>query len=119
LIRTYLTFLGMARWTRDSWTRDPWTALVAALASYRVTRLITTDHFPPAERFRDWATDQMPDGYEVLWSCPHCVGFWVAAATAATAEAFDRKRKRHWFLLLAMPWAISTVSGVIAEREIN
>lgn len=107
----------MAR--RSRWTSDPWTALVAALASYRVTRLITTDHFPPAERFRDWATDRMPDGYEVLWSCPHCVGFWVAAATAATAEVLDRKRKRPLFLLLAMPWALSTVSGMIAERELG
>lgn len=107
----------MARWT--PWTRDPWTVLVAALASYRVTRLITTDHLPPAEKFRDWAADRMPAGYETLWTCPHCVGFWVAAATAATAEVFDRKRRRPLFLLLAMPWAISTVTGAIAEREVN
>lgn len=109
----------MARWTRDSWTRDPWTALVAALASYRVTRLITTDHFPPAERFRNWAADQMPDGYEVLWSCPWCVGAWVSLGAVITAEVADRHRKRHWFLLAALPWAISTAAGFLAEREVS
>lgn len=109
----------MAGRRADSWTRDPWTALIATLASYRVTRLITTDHLPPAEDLRNWLADRTPEGYDTLWACPWCLGFWVAAATAALAELADRKRKRKLFLLLAMPWAISTVTGAIAEREVN
>jgi hypothetical protein len=35
------------------------------------------------------------------------------------AELADRRGRRDTFLLAAMPWAVSTVAGLLAEREVN
>jgi hypothetical protein len=101
------------------WTRDPWTVIVAALAAYRLTRLVTTDHLPPMQQLRAVLEDNTPAGYDVLWSCPWCFGFWTSATVSALAEVADRTGKRDLFLLAAMPWALSAVGGMIAEREAN
>lgn len=101
------------------WTSDPVALTVTALASYRLTRLVTADHLPPAVRLRAWLSDHTPDEYAMLWSCPWCFGFWTSAALTATAELADRKGHRHTFLLAAAPWAISTVAGFLAEQETN
>lgn len=97
--------------------RDPWTVAVAALAAYRLTRLVTTDDLPPARALRDVLADNTPEAYAMLWSCPWCFGFWTSLAVTGLAEAADRCGKRDAFLLAALPWAISAVGGMIAERE--
>jgi hypothetical protein len=107
----------MAR--RGGWTRDPWTVAVAALASYRLTRLATTDDFPPAVRARDALAKRTPAGYDMLWSCPWCLGAWIAAGVTAAAELAGRRKRRDLFLLAAMPWAISAVTGLLADREVS
>lgn len=99
------------------WTRDPWTVAVAALAAYRLTRLVTTDHLPPAVKLRQWLSERTPGGYAALWSCPWCFGFWTSGAVTVLAELADRHGRRDAFLLAAMPWALSAVGGMIAERE--
>lgn len=101
------------------WTRDPWTVTVAALAAYRLTRLVTTDHLPPAVKLRNWLSDNTPGDYAVLWTCPWCFGAWVSLGVTTAAEFADRRGHRDAFLLAAMPWAISTVSGFLAEREVS
>ena len=90
---------------------------MAALAAYRITRLVTTDHLPPMQQLRAVLEDNTPAGYDVLWSCPWCMGFWTSAAVTGLAELADRHGKRDLFLLAAMPWALSTVSGMIADKE--
>lgn len=90
---------------------------MAGLAAYRLTRLVTTDHLPPAVKLRNWLSDNTPGDYAVLWTCPWCMSFWFSSAVAATAELADRAGKRDAFLLAAMPWAISTISGFLAEQE--
>lgn len=102
---------------RQKWVSDPWTVTVAALAAYRLTRLVTTDHLPPAVKLRTWLSDNTPGDYAVLWTCPWCLGFWTSGAVAVLAELADRHGRRDAFLLAAMPWALSAVGGMIAERE--
>jgi hypothetical protein len=104
---------------RQRWVRDPWTVTIAALAAYRLTRLVTTDDLPPANRLRQALSDATPDAYAMLWSCPWCLGFWTSGAVTAAAELADRKGRRDAFLLAALPWAVSTVAGFLAEREIS
>ena len=102
---------------RSRWTSDPVALVVAALTAYRLTRLITTDDLPPAVKLRQYLSESTSDEYAMLWSCPWCFGFWTSAAVTAAAELADRAGKRDAFLLAAMPWAISTVAGFLAERE--
>lgn len=108
--------IRLRRWR---WTRDPWATLVAALAAYRLTRLVTTDDLPPARKLRALLSEKTPDEYAALWSCPWCMGAWVSLGVTLVAEAADRKGRRDTFLLAALPWAISAVVGMLAEREIS
>ena len=56
--------------------------VVVALTVYRVTRLLTTDAFPPIAAARDRITDRYgPDSWQAYLSvCPWCVSVYVAAA---------------------------------------
>ncbi len=112
----YLPSVFMAK---RRWTRDPLTIAVAALASYRLTRLITTDHLPVVVDARNRAERATPLNYQMLWTCPWCLGFWVALLVTGAAEVADRRGHHDTFLIAAMPWAISAVSGTIAEREVG
>jgi len=82
--------------------------VILALGIYSITRLITTDSFPPIEKLRNWFFDRFPhDGYSTkvrpprgqwvvvgatyhvnigVWqgelvSCPWCMGWWVSLIT--------------------------------------
>lgn len=82
--------------------------IILALGIYSLTRLITTDSFPPIEKLRNWFFDRFPhDGYSTkvrptrgqwvtvgttyhvnigVWqgelvSCPWCMGWWVSLLT--------------------------------------
>lgn len=100
------------------WLRDPLTLAVTTLAAYRITRLLTADDFPPVETARRWFEDRLPDNYAHGVRCPWCVGFWAAAAVVAAAEAAHHHRNGHQaYLLAALPWALSTVTGLVAAHE--
>jgi hypothetical protein len=51
--------------------------LVEALASYRLTRLLQKDAFPPAKWVRDKVEDRGGKVAE-LWECPWCLGMWTS-----------------------------------------
>lgn len=103
--------------------------LVLALATHRVTRLLTRDQVPVIKRPRDlvlaWIDPRDTEGHEVgraplggfgrsiayLMECDWCMSVWVAGAlTWATATTVG----------LPLPWlvwpALSTVTGLIASR---
>lgn len=104
------------------WTRDPATLAVLAAASYRVTRLITTDRLPPAVAARSaverWISDRAP-AYAHGVTCPWCVGVWVAVAATAVAETAYRRRHLDRVLTLAAPWALATAIGALADHEVH
>lgn len=71
---------------------DPWLFLLATLAAYRVTRLVTTDKIaePVTERIRWWferrwyekhdtgSDEEWNSKWAYMLSCPWCFGFWVS-----------------------------------------
>lgn len=89
-------------------------AVLVALATYRVTRFLTRDHFPPIVAARQRVTDRFGEdsAWAFLVQCPWCISVYVGAVlTAAT---------RRW-AGLACPWlvwpAASAVTGLLSARE--
>lgn len=67
-----------------------WTAfaVVVILASARLTRLVTFDHFPPVKWVREKyieATDG--SDWQLLGFCPYCASFWVTLAVLGSGVA--------------------------------
>lgn len=62
--------------------------LLAALAAYRVTRLLTTDRIGlPVRRFVDERTG--PDSHLGYWvRCSWCVGVYTSAGAVAILDAY-------------------------------
>lgn len=55
--------------------------LLLVLATYRLTRLIAVDSWPPVAKPRDRYSAAHEGGWlTYLWNCPFCVGVWAAAA---------------------------------------
>ena len=64
------------------------TALLLALATHRVTRLVTTDSFPPVERARTAIVKRYGAGHWLpyLVTCDWCASVWIGGAlTLVTA----------------------------------
>lgn len=61
---------------------------VAALASFRVTRLVTTDTIAdrPRRAVQAWALTNRHAKLEQLVSCSYCAGFWVTLAVVLFAR---------------------------------
>lgn len=105
---------------------DPWTALVIALAAYRLTRLIGWDDLPPIQRLRQKATGESvrfnatesrgpiyayrhPTLAHFL-GCAYCLGFWVCLFAYGVWLAYPQQ-----MLYASMPLALSGAVGVIAR----
>jgi len=62
----------------------PYAFVLLALASYRLTRLLGWDTFPPVARARDWLLGPYVEPRSLLlvelFSCAFCLGFWVGLA---------------------------------------
>lgn len=93
------------------------------LAVYRITRLIVKDTFPPVKRVREavetWAIQPAQrrspiEGHALgeLVSCPHCMGFWVAAAVVAARLVAPR-----WWDPIGKAFALAGVVSLVAEVE--
>lgn len=90
--------------------------LVAALAAYRVSRLIIDDEWPPIVWFRRRVLDRF--GKDSAWftfiSCYWCVGAYVSAAVAWVA--FPSQSLREWALTAAAISAFVGVLGVLLDE---
>ena len=51
-------------------TPDVWTFIILGLATYRVSRLIVLDTFPPVEKFREWFKHHWPDTGDIVQRPP-------------------------------------------------
>lgn len=93
---------------------EPWPAVVLALATFRITRLIGWDDLTAP--FRGWVVGWSENGdHERQWafallSCPWCVGWWVSLLAALGWYASP-----HWAILVALPFALSAVVGLCAR----
>lgn len=110
----------------------PPSALVAAtlvLATFRVTRLLGWDVFPPVARLRarllDTRTDRLlterhPPGkpptrvgretLQVFIECPYCLGFWVGVAVYASWLLWPTGSLYVW-----APLALNGAVGIVAR----
>jgi len=59
--------------------------LVLAFGTYRITRLIVRDDFPPVARPRAWIADRGPEWLGELVTCPWCASGWIAMGAVAAA----------------------------------
>lgn len=95
-------------WNFPTW----WGFLLLALAAFRLWRLIGEDVI--LERPRNWLERRYGDRGE-YWAafvtCPWCAGAWIAIGWWLAWIAWP-----HWTLVVATPFAISAVAGLIAAN---
>lgn len=90
------------------------------VATWRTTRLLVRDEFPPVRAVREWfiATFGVVDadgnivggrrlggiGHAVayLWTCPWCMSIWVAAGLVALAERWTN---------VPLPWLVGALGA--------
>lgn len=87
---------------------DALTALLVALATYRLTRLVTTDSITLPLRIRLEARPFVG----ALVTCPWCLSVWLAPAVAGVAVAWPDNR-----VILAglVALSASAVTGMLAR----
>lgn len=92
--------------------------LVSALslgAAARITRLVTSDVFPPVAAARNKIEerygDQHPAAY--LVQCNWCTGFWVSAVVTASAYRWGHTR---WWRFVASVFSLSMAVPVVVDR---
>lgn len=93
------------------------TFVVAALATFRLTRMVTTDDLPVFARPREALLRRWTRGKASSWkadglTCPWCVGFWVSAIVVAVLEATGSVPRPGLVLL-----ALSTTVGLLAKAD--
>lgn len=86
--------------------------VVAALAVYRATRLITADFI--FEPLRSWADRRRRDWPGYLASCDWCVSVYVAAVVAPVVIVWGDNRVVVGVLVAL---ALSAVAGLVAEVD--
>jgi hypothetical protein len=93
------------------------TALIDALASHRLIRLITADTVPPLPAMRDYV-DREYDGTPVqyLISCTWCSGMWVGVFVLL-ARRFAPRLWGPVAAALAMSSAVGLISNWEAPPE--
>lgn len=89
------------------------TAVVDALAAYRLTRLLTRDSLPPLPAVRDHVQQRWGDHpAATLATCPWCVGFWITAGVGIARRWVPR-----WWGPLALTLAGSAAVGLLATWD--
>lgn len=109
---------GTARWGCGASTLCVVALLVVltCLATYRLTRLLTADAFPPVAALRDRIEGRFGEDSSVTYlaNCPWCVSVYVGAAVVAATDHFATGGLTAPVLV----WATaSAVTGLIATLE--
>lgn len=93
---------------------DWWETLLLGLASYRTWKLLAEDKILDTPRqwfvyaIRKWRGNGSAEYVREFIECSWCLGFWVALAWWGAFQLWP-----HGTLIAAVPFAISTVVGVI------
>ncbi len=97
-------------WAVPTW----WPFLLLALAAFRTWRLIAEDTILDPIRVR-LLTRGEPDEYRAKWvefiRCPWCAGAWISVAWWLFWVW-----QPHWTLVVATPFAISAIVGLVAAN---
>jgi hypothetical protein len=66
---------------------NPWLLLILlALGTYRMTRFVVRDDFPPARATREWIMKHGPEWLGDLVSCHYCASAYIAAGLVWAAD---------------------------------
>jgi hypothetical protein len=115
--------------------------ILIALATHRVTRIITRDAIPlvatPREAFvQRWGTfadaatpeqkktslnGKRTNGFmrslAYLWECDWCASVWVSALITSLAWRWTSLGDEHWLIAVFVGLTASSITGLIAQRE--
>lgn len=86
--------------------------LLAVLATFRLTRLVTQDYL--TEGPRKWLQARLPEKPAYLIGCPWCASFWVGGLVAWLTVEWPQNRVL-WVVWLAL--AASGVTGLLATHD--
>lgn len=96
----------------------PWHFALLALGAYRLWRLVAVDEITATVRDRVTGRDthrSNPAGYNMrldrLIGCAWCAGFWVSLAVWGCWQW-----QPHLTLLVAVPFAINAVVGLVTKN---
>ncbi len=113
---------------------SPWVAVVLALGTFRIVRLIGWDDLPPIQRIRDWmtgaryaassgpnagfTTEQPSHAWTFRWpllahflGCAFCQGFWVSAVVYVCWLEWPTPT-----LYGLAPFALNAAVGLVAKN---
>lgn len=85
--------------------------VLAILATYRATRLVTADMI--TERFRDWV-DARSETFGYLVQCDWCTSIWLAPAPAVAVVLWPTNRI---VLIILAALSLSALTGLIHLLE--
>lgn len=112
-----------------------WQFLLLSLLAFRLTRLAGWDDFPPIAATRDWVVgakwvfipnngrltpaEEIEEGWwehdrpllAALFQCAFCLGWWISLAVAAAWWLWP-----HATVLVSLPFALSSVVGLVAKN---
>lgn len=93
---------------------EPIPLLILALATFRISRLLTVDVI--FESLRDWIWKRKPPHTKIgyLFTCTWCMSIWVASLLVICYTIITTATT-----LIALPFALSAVAGLIAARLDN
>lgn len=93
---------------------EAWTFVILALASHRIQRIFTADHWPPTEALRDYIDNRFGpnSSYATFISCGWCFGFWVTIAVFA-----EHRYLSIVPMLVYTIFAASSIVGLVATYD--
>lgn len=120
--------------------------LVLAVATHRATRIVTRDQIPLVKAPRDafvnrWGapttdsagqplprelrnvsysgkkTNGFMRSLAYLWECDWCASIWVGAGLTYLAWRWTELGEQHWFFAVLVGLAVSSFTGLTAQRE--
>lgn len=96
---------------------DGMTIILVILTTYRISRLLAVDSFPPAAWFREKVSDRFGEfsSWSYLVECMHCNSWWVALVVLATAWLW---RDEPLWVYITLGFAVSAIVGLIADNLI-
>jgi hypothetical protein len=92
------------------------TVLLALGATYRISRLLVVDEFPPIAKARQWVTERFGDDSAVsyLAACMWCASCYVGAVVAYSAYLWGSSL---WWQAVMLAACSSAVAGLISSWE--
>lgn len=93
---------------------EPIPLLILVLATFRISRLLTVDVI--FEGLREWIWKKKPPHTKIgyLFTCNWCMSIWVASLLTICYTIITTATT-----LIALPFALSAVAGLIAARLDN